>query len=85
MNQKITTSVISIIAAFVLWRISDVLFEWLNSNIEITIAQMGNEVTGVFMALKAVVGFLAYDLTSFLLFLFFELLVLLGIWTRRTP
>lgn len=82
--DKIAKCVVSILVAFVVWKISDIIFEIINRNIDIAISQMGNDVTGMFRALKEVVGFLAFDGVSFSLVFLGEAWVIIGIFKERS-
>jgi cell shape-determining protein MreC len=65
MIKNISKIISTILIAFVLWRISDVLIEFAYDSIDRAIESSNGNVSGLLLATRSIVGLLAFDGTSF--------------------
>jgi len=74
--EKLPKTLKYIIVMFVAWKISDVLLELIYNSIDSAILSSPSNANGLLIALKGIVGFMGYDLVSFLIALIVCLLAL---------
>lgn len=64
--EKFSKTLKYIIVMFVAWKISDVLLELIYNSIDNAILSSPSNANGLLIALRSVVGFMGFDLVSFL-------------------
>ena len=69
-NSKLGSIISIIVIAFVTWRISDALLEILYESIDASIQSSPDNVSSLLLALRTIVGLLAFDAISFVIVAF---------------
>lgn len=67
MMEKLPKTIVSILIMFVAWKISDALLEVLYKTIDNSVRQTTGSVKNLLVVLKSIVGFIGFDLVSFLI------------------
>ena len=67
MMEKLHKTIISILVMFVVWKISDALLEVLYKTIDNSVMQTTGSVKNLLVVLKSIVGFIGFDLVSFMI------------------
>jgi len=67
MMEKLPKTIVSILIMFVAWKISDALLEVLYKTIDNSVMQATGSVKNLLVVLKSIVGFIGFDLVSFLI------------------
>jgi len=67
MMEKLPKTIISILIMFVAWKVSDALLEVLYKAIDNSVAHTTGNVQSLLVVLKSIVGFIGFDLVSFLI------------------
>ena len=65
--EKLPKTIVSILIMFVAWKISDALLEVLYKTIDNSVMQATGSVKNLLVVLKSIVGFIGFDLVSFLI------------------
>ena len=73
---KLPKSLKYILVMFVAWKISDVLMELLYNSFDNAILSSPSSANGLLIALRSIVGFIRFDIVSFLIAVIVCLLVL---------
>jgi hypothetical protein len=74
--EKLPKTLKYIIVMFVAWKISDVLMELLYNSFDNAILSSPSSANGLLIALRSIVGFIRFDIVSFLIAVIVCLLVL---------
>jgi len=67
MMEKLPKTIVSILIMFVAWKVSDALLEVLYKTIDNSVMQTTGSVKNQLVVLKSIVGFIGFDLVSFLI------------------
>lgn len=65
--EKLPKTIVSILIMFVAWKVSDALLEVLYKTIDNSVMQTTGSVKNQLVVLKSIVGFIGFDLVSFLI------------------